>query len=487
MHVSTGGPAIVLLHKEDAKELDLYTADRVRISVGKKSTIGVIDILDGEGTVKPGQIGFFTEVFTKLRGVKGGFARLEVLPPPEALRLIKRKLRGEELTKKDIELLVHGIVLNKCSDIELSYFVAAVYMDGLNTRETANLAEAIVKNGKSINLRSTVLDKHCIGGVPGNRTTMIVVPMVAAAGYTIIKTSSRAITSASGTSDTVEALASVTFTKDKMLGIVKKTKGCMVWGGAIDLASADDRFVKLERPLKLDPEPILVASILAKKKSVGADYVLIDIPVGKTAKVTTNKKARSLKNKLKEVGEMIGLNVHVVITDGSQPVGRGVGPVLEARDVLWVLEDDKRAPKDLKDRALYLSHLLLKMAGVKKSKQKVKELLVSKSTLLKFQEIISAQGGVEHVHSSDLKLGQYTYDFKSNKKGKIKAIDNKFITKIATLAGAPKNKRAGLYLHRKKKEKVKNRTVLLTVYSDSKQELSNAKSFLRGCSPFEIQ
>jgi len=463
MHVSTGGPAIVLLHHDDAKKLDLYTSDRVKIKVGKKSAIGVVDILDQSGSIKPGQIGLFTELLEVLGNVEGKTAQLEVQPSPETLHIIKQKLQNKRLSKKEISSLVHDIVLNKFSDIELSYLIAAIYMRGLNIEETADLTDAIVKYGRVIKYKSPVLDKHCIGGIPGNRTTMIVVPLVVAAGYTMIKTSSRAITSASGTSDTIEVLASVTFTKEEVLALVKKTNGCMVWGGAVDLASADDRFVKLERPLKLDPEPILIASILAKKKAVSADYVLIDIPIGKSAKVTSCSRARKLKAKLIKVGSMIGLKIKVVITDGSQPIGNGVGPVLEARDVLWVLEDDVRAPKDLKERSLFLSRQMLKMVGIKKAKKTVEQLLLSKQALLKFQEIIHAQGGVEHVHSSYLTLGKYTYDFKTNKKGKITAIDNKRITKTASLAGAPQSKRSGVYLHFKKKDKVKSRAVLLTV------------------------
>jgi len=182
-----------------------------------------------------------------------------------------------------------------------------------------------------------VVDKHCVGGLPGNRTTPIVVAIAAACGLIIPKTSSRAITSPAGTADTMETLTEVSLSLDDMRRVVDREGGCIVWGGSMNLSPADDILIRVERPLDFDSEGQMVASVLSKKLSAGSTHLVIDIPVGPTAKVRSTVMADSLALRLTQVGEALGLTLRVRQTDGTQPIGRGIGPSLEALDVLAVL------------------------------------------------------------------------------------------------------------------------------------------------------
>src|SRR3989344_2670640 len=233
----------------------------------------------------------------------------------------------------------------------------------MSMQETAWMTESIVETGQKLNLRKKIIaDKHSIGGIAGNRTTPIVVSICSAAGLTIPKTSSRAITSAAGTADVIETIAKVDFSISELKGIITRVNACMIWGGSLGLAPADDKIIQVERLLKLDPEPQLLASIMAKKIAVGATHVLIDIPCGKTAKVTRQEAVKLKKNFL-DLSRYFKIKLECVLTDGSQPIGNGIGPVLEMRDVLAVLKQSPSRPIDLEKKSLFLSAGLLELAG----------------------------------------------------------------------------------------------------------------------------
>ena len=324
-----------------------------------------------------------------------------------------------------------------------------------------------------------IVDKHCIGGVPGNRTTMIVVPMLAAAGLTVPKTSSRSITSPAGTADTMEVLCPVSIDVKKMKKIVKKANACMVWGGGpMNLAAADDKLIKIRHPLSLDPEGMLLASILAKKAAVGATIVLIDIPLGKQTKIKTKKQARRLKKKFVAIGKKLGMRVKVVVTDGSKPIGNGIGPALEARDVLWLLRGDPRAPRDLRAKSLHVASVMMEMAGIKNPLETAHVMLETRLAYKKMQEIIKLQGGNPNIDPDKIPLGKFTHDIKADKTGIIDSINNKTISKIARVAGAPEDKGAGLYLHKTVGHRVAEGDVLFTIYAESEQKLGYALHIL---------
>jgi len=473
--IQSGGVFVSILNEEDARHLDLFALDRIRIKHNKKEIITIVDIAESKKAVPKGSIGLFEEVLKELNVHGKEIVDIYLADKPHSTTLIKEKLDGKELNENEIDIIVKDIVNNNLSEIELTFFVAACYSKGLTDKEALFLTKSIAKNGTMLDLkRKLILDKHCSGGVPGNRTTMIIVPIIAAAGYTIPKSSSRAISSPAGTADTVEVLTNVTLPKDKIEKVVRKTNGCMIWGGGMHLASADDRMIKVRYSLNLDPAGLLLSSILAKKVAVGANHLLVDIPVGPATKIKTMRQAENLKTKFVSMCSRLGIKVKVILTDGSQPIGKGIGPLLEARDVIWVLENDRRAPHDLRDKSITMAGMLLEMAGEKDGKAKALEILKSGKAFKKFCEIVKAQGG--RIRSTDkLKPAKYFIDIVSEKKGKVHYIDCKSISKIARLAGAPKTQSAGIYLYKQVGDDVLKGETLFTIYSESKEKLKQAE------------
>jgi len=359
----TAGLPVAMLSSETAAEIGIRPQSMVLIktlSRNPKKISSVIDII--EDSLKKNEILVSSEIRNKM-GLKRG-QKVDVNLPPltKSLTFIKKKLNGRRLSNSEINEIVKDVVSNSLSEVEISLFVAGMCKEGMTEKEIIYMIKAMLKHGNKLNLKGEyIVDKHSIGGVPGNRTTMVVVPIIAAAGLTIPKTSSRAITSPAGTADTMETLAKVDLDFRKMRSVVKKTNGCIVWGGAMSLAPADDKIIRIEYPLGIDAEGQLLASVMSKKKAVSSKYLLIDIPIGKTTKVKTRKDAERMKNKFKRIGKELGIKVKAIITDGSQPIGNGIGPVLEAEDCMQVLKNAKNQPKDLKEKAVMLAGMLLEM------------------------------------------------------------------------------------------------------------------------------
>ena len=345
----------------------------------------------------------------------------------------------------------------------------------------------MANHGETLKLNKyPVIDKHSIGGIPGNRTTMVIVPIIAAAGLTIPKTSSRSITSPAGTADTMEVLAKVTFPIKTMKKIIGKTNGCVIWGGSLNLAPADDKIINVEKTLEIDAESQLLASIMAKKYSVSSTHILIDIPTGNGTKVKNRTEALKLKKEFETIGKKLRKHVRVLITDGSQPIGNGIGPALEARDVLWILQRDKRRPMDLEKKCINMVQEIFNMLGIKNGRDKTLRLLNSGKAYKKFKEIIKAQQG-KIFNADDIKIGKFKYDVRASRTGVIKQIDNRIISRIARIAGAPLNSGSGIYLHKHAGNIAKKGSKLFTIYSESRQKLIFAKEFLKNTAVFVIK
>ena len=333
--------------------------------------------------------------------------------------------------------------------------------------------------------RDRVVDKHCVGGLPGNRTTLLVVPIVAACGLTMPKTSSRAITSPAGTADTMEVLAPVDLDIAAMRRTVERTGACIVWGGSVRLSPADDILIRVERPLDLDSEGQLVASVLSKKAAAGSTHVLIDLPVGPTAKVRSADAAQTLGRRLVEVGRAIGLQVSLRVTDGLQPVGRGIGPALEARDVLAVLRRQADAPDDLRQRALRLAGDILELGGAAPEGSGLRlatEVLADGRAWTKFAAICEAQGGLREVPQAS-----HRRVVEARSGGRVTAIDNRVLSRAAKLAGAPKAAAAGVDVHARLGDIVQRGQPLFTLHAQAPGELAYARQYIETRPPiFQI-
>lgn len=409
---------------------------------------------------------------------------LVVRHPPllDSLEHLRNKVHGGRLDYVPLRALMEDVSRGRLPDIHLASFVTICAGRGLDLDETVALTRAMVDVGERIDWgTSPVMDKHCIGGLPGNRTTLLVVPIIAACGLVMPKTSSRAITSAAGSADVMETLAPVDLDLAAMRRVVEREGGCVVWGSAMRVSPADDVLIRVERPLGIDSEGLMVASILSKKAAMGSQRVLIDIPVGALAKVRSDAASGQLSRSLVSVGAALGLQVQTVFTDGSQPVGRGVGPALEAMDVMGVLERTADAPSDLRERALLLAGLLLELAGKAApgtGNALARAVLDDGRALARFIAICEAQGGLRVPPKA-----AHTHCVTAPAAGVVSGIDTRLVARMAKLAGAPRDPAAGASMYVRVQDRVDRGQPLFTLHAESLGELQYALSFVRSQLP----
>ncbi|MFN8962871.1 MAG: thymidine phosphorylase family protein [Betaproteobacteria bacterium] len=443
------------------------------------AVLNVVDALDHAALIGERELGLSEEAFAQLGVAEGAGVRIAHAEPPASIASLKRKIGGERLDADELAAIVRDIATHRYSKIELAAFIVATSRFDLDRDEVLNLTAAMVAVGRRLDWKEKpVVDKHCIGGIPGNRTSMLVVPIVAAHGMLMPKTSSRAITSPAGTADTMECLATVELPFERMEAIVRAHRACLAWGGRAELSPADDVLISVSRPLSVDSPGQMVASILSKKIAAGSTHLVLDIPLGPSAKVRHMDDAQRLKKLFEYVAARSGLQLDAVITDGRQPVGRGIGPALEARDVLKVLHNDPDAPADLRLKALRLAGRVLEFDPDLRGGDGfnvARDILDSGRALAKMNALIAAQG----AHPFDRHhppLASLTCDVLAHADGTVIAIDNQQIARIARLAGAPKAQGAGVDLARKLGEHVQAGELLYRIYAASASELQFARS-----------
>ena len=482
----SAGLPIAALNYKTAEKIGLHPQDTISIktlSKQPKETSAIVDVI--RGFVKENEIAISSELKEQLNLRLGAKVEINILTPTESVEIIKKKMRNKHLSEDEINLIIQDVVDNTLSDTELALFISSIYKYGMNMKEIIYLIKAIQKTGTQMNFRQKlVADKHSIGGVPGNRTTPIVVSICAATGLIVPKNSSRAITSAAGTADVIETIARVEFTAKEVKKIVRKTGACLIWGGALGMVPADSRIIRIERSLKIDPEAMLVASIMSKKLAAGSKYILIDIPYGKGAKVD-KARAQKLKKKFEYLGRYFDKKIECILTDGSQPIGCGIGPVCELEDVINILDPKKVGPEDLEKKSLMLSGKLLEMTGKAKKNQGIKmakEILYSGIAFEKFKEIIKAQAG----DIKRIKKAKFKHDILAKKSGRIISIDNKKINSLARAVGCPVDKAAGLYLYLKRGDRVKKGDKLMTIYAESVPRISSALRYYEKFKPINL-
>lgn len=411
-----------------------------------------------------------------------------------AIAAIRKKLVGKTLNYPEIFALMDEIAHKRLGPILTTYFAAASFQKGFSNEELYYFTKAMADTGLKLHFKGIVADKHSIGGLAGTRTTMILVPIVAAAGFKIPKTSSRAITTPSGTADTMEVLAPVNFVPSQMEKIVQKVGGCIVWGGHLGMAPADDVIIQVEQPLAFESFDKIIISIMAKKLASDANHIVIDIPVGPTMKITHIKDAEVAARKFSYLAKRFKMRIDLDINETREPAGRGVGPVLETRDVLQVLEQKKNRPLALEQKALRLTGRLLNLCFQDvRRKQELDgyevacEILRSGKALAKMREIVAAQGGKSDFSSEKLLLGEEKFPLRAKRKGRIIGFDNHQITVVGRILGCPDDKRAGFYLERRIEEKVHKNDILLTAYSSNKWRLKEAKETLENLPIYKIE
>ncbi len=445
---------------------------KVEVRCNGRSVIGVLNVID-ESFLAKGEVGLCEYAFKNLGAKPGAEVEVRHLDPVRSVDHVRGKIHGEILGQDDYREILKDIVANRYSKVELTAFVIGCAQGFMDRQEIYFLSQAMVEQGQLIDWgKEMVVDKHCIGGIPGNRTTMVVVPIIAAYGLTIPKTSSRSITSPAGTADTMEVLANVDLSLEQMRAVVEKENGCLAWGGSLALSPADDIIISVERPLNIDAVGQMIASILSKKKAAGSTHVLIDIPVGPTAKVTTMSRAVNLKKLFEFVGEKMGMTVEVLVSDGSQPIGRGIGPVLEVQDVMAVLSGSPGAPQDLREKCIKLAGRILdfdpKLRGGE-GRKVAEQILSSGQALEKMKAIIAMQG-----EKAPKQVGAVVKEALAPSSGTIAAMDNQQLASCAKLAGAPVDQGAGLYLLKKNGETVKAGEPLFRIHAEEDADMGYA-------------
>lgn len=450
---------------------------RIRITNRRKTIVASLNVIRTD-LLGVGEISLSESAIHALGVVEGETVTVSHLHPINSLGYVRSKIFGNTLSSPELKEIIEDIVHGNYSNVHLSAFITACAGNRMSTKEITSLTEAMIVSGKRIHWEGKmIVDKHCIGGLPGNRTTPIIVPIVTAFGLTMPKTSSRAITSPAGTADTMEVMTNVNLSLAQIKKVVGKEGGCVVWGGEANLSPADGILIRVEKALDIDSEGQLIASVLSKKVVAGSNHVIIDMPVGETAKLRSIEAANVLKVEMEKVAHVIGLKLKVVITDGSQPVGRGIGPVLEARDVLSVLRNESDAPGDLKERSLLLAGEILELAGKVESGdgyENAKLILESGQAYEKFMAICKAQGRFDLP-----KLAIYQHEINAKEAGTITRIDNRKLAKIAKLSGAPDDKAAGVDLLTPVGTKVEKGQTLYVIHAESKGELEYALEYYR--------
>jgi thymidine phosphorylase len=475
--IDTQEEFIIFLHMNCfvCKSEGFSALTQVVVNVNNQSLIAMVNIVQSN-ILKSCEASLSESAWQQLGVNEGDYIKLSHLTPVTSLGYVRSKIHGNELSASEYSAILSDIVAGKYSNIHLASFVTACANNNLSTNEITYLTQAMIKTGEQLHWDyPLIVDKHCVGGIPGNRTTPIIVAIVAAAGLIMPKTSSRAITSPAGTADTVETMTPVNLSADKIKKVVAQEGGCMAWGGALGLSPADDIIIKVERMLDLDPEGQMIASVLSKKAAIGATYVVIDIPVGPTAKIRSEDAFVKLKDYFSLVGAALGLHVCTLKSDGSQPIGTGIGPALEAKDILAVLRNDKEAPIDLKNKAISLAAIILefgKKAPSGKGVDLATQLLESGSALTKFLAICEAQGGFKEPQMASL-----THDIIATQPGIVTEIDNRNLAKIAKLAGAPHDPAAGIEFFAKIGTSIKQGQVLYRIHAESKGALEYSLSY----------
>jgi thymidine phosphorylase len=453
----------------------LAARSQVLLRAGDREVAAVLFQQD-DGQLGHDEIGLSEAAWSLLQGRKGELVQITHMPPLESLRWVRRRIFGNQLSQTALNEIVRDVVAGRYSDVHLSAFITAGSAYPLTDDETFALSRAMAEAGNQLKWgEALVVDKHSIGGLPGNRTTPIVVAIAAACGITIPKTSSRAITSPAGTADAMATVTRVDIDLPTMRRVVEREGGCLAWGGSLNFSPADDIFIGVERQLDVDPEGQLIASVLSKKIAAGADRVVLDLPFGPTAKIRSREAANRLSSRVELISKRLGIQSICVITDGSQPVGRSIGPALEMMDVLAVLRRDPEAPLDLRDRSLRLAAAVLEAGERARSRcgfALAREVLEDGRALRKFEAICRAQGRFVEPPRASLKC-----TVTATSSGRLSRLDNRKIAQVAKLAGAPDSPAAGIRLHARKGDEIKAGQPLMTIHADTETELSYALAY----------
>lgn len=491
LDVRTGDIMVALINEVDASENGVGIGDKVALEIAgrKKLIIVTLDITDT--LVEEGEAGFYEDIWEKFNIKFGEVVKVKLIPPSEAVVSIRKKLLGGKLNYKEIFGIVKDISEDRLGKILTTYYAASGYSPGFDEEEMLYMTKAMAGTGDVLQFEGIVADKHSIGGVAGKGITPLVVPIVACLdGIVLPNTSTRAITSASATTDMLEVIMPMSFSKEDLEAFILKGNSFMVWGGGLDLAPADDKIIQVQKPIGIESIDKFVASIVAKKIAQGVNYVVFDVPVGKGAKIHTEEEFKKVKSIFERVCSKFGINVIIHRRNVTGIDGNAVGPCLECREFLRIYERDERKSLQLEEDALKMAGDLIELCG-KADKgggyKLAREILESGDAFAKLREIIRLQGGNEQVSSNNLEIGGITFECESTKEGVIGNISNKKVFTVCRAMGNPRIKEAGMYFHKKTGDKVKIGDRLVTLYATTDSRLDLGKKVFDDVNIFDIK
>lgn len=477
---------IAYLHKDCVayKLEDIKFMTKVEIHGGAKPIYAFLNIVDDENLVSPEQLALNTEAFSLLNLPEGSNITLALTPPPPSISSIKRKIAGNILSPAEYGGIIADIANRRYSNMDIASFLVASG-SFMTPPEVLALTEALVGN-QVINWdnEGIVVDHHCLGGIPGNKTDIIITAIVAAYGLPIPKTASRSLSSCAGVADTMSVLANVDLDETLLKKLIRENRGALVCHSGLQIAMANRLISSVERQIGITQQQHLVASILAIKVAMGITHLVIDIPVGPNSRIKSTQDAMRLRKLIEYVGDQMGIEVDAVITDGSEPIGNGIGAVLEARDVMKVLRNKDDAPQDLREKSLFLAGRIIDFDPKLRGGQGyfvAKEILNSGRALESMNRIIHAQGKAPQPT-----LGHLTRDIVAAESGYVESIDNTRINRIGVLAGASQNPGAGLDLLKKVGDRVEQGETLFRIHSMNSTDFGYANSAVDGNNGYTV-
>jgi len=479
---TSGQKRTIFLNSKTAQDEGVQAGSRLEVisPTNGKQHVAYVEIT--EKLVTPLEVGVDPKLWDEFELKNNDLMALDLMAKPKSLEAIQKKLLRNDLNYQEVKSVLDDIVSGKLGDIEAAYFAACGFNPGFSSDELYYLVKAMSESGEKIKWPyEKVVDKHSIGGLAGKGITPIVVSIITSKGLVVPNTSTRAITAPAGTTDVMEVLCDMEFTKEEIIDLVKKNNGCLVWGGGLDLAPADEALIEIEKPLGIELYDKFIVSILAKKVAMGLTHFVLDIPYGPDTKVQKPQDIQLIREKFEMLSERFGIKIKVVTRQAIGPDGRGIGPNLESIDVLKVLMQKKDRYLPLEDISLTLAGELLELAGEAKPgrgyESAHKELKTGKA-FKKFQKLIQAQGGDPNVQPENIPLGEVVYEYKSIKEGQVKDIENSVVKEVSHALGTPNVKQAGIFLHKQIGESVHKGDTLFTLYTTSSSRLELAQKIL---------
>ncbi len=482
LDILSGDEMIAIINEVDAEEfgIGINSGDRVKIysSSIQEPIIVTLDI--SSSLVKEGEIGLYKDIWQQFNIVGNEVITIELLHQSDGIKSIRKKLLGERLNYRDFYNIMEEIANGRLNDVLTAYFVSSGYSPGFNDDEIVLMTKALAMTGDILKFEGIVADKHSIGGVGGKGITPLVVPIVAANDVVVPNTSTRAITSASATTDMLEVIMPMSFEKRELEMMIEEIGAFMVWGGSLDLAPADDEIIKVQKQISIESIDKFVSSIMAKKIAQGVKYVIFDIPVGPGAKIQEGQfeKVSSLFTKL---GKEFGIYPIIHKRNVNWIDGNAIGPSLECKEFLYVYERDDRRSRHLEDEALKMAGKLLEAVG---KAEMGKGFDLAQKTLLegkardKFRQIVQIQGGNPDVTADSLEVGGKIYEYRAKRSGIITSLNNKHVFEVAKALGNPRIKEAGLYFHIKPDTEIKAGDLLITLYATTDLRLELGKKIV---------